>query len=124
MANHILITVPRKIKWDDYEKELERAKNGETMRFKVPQFPSEIEIGESRCYVLHNGIVKGWMLISGLSKGRFKCSTTGTIWEGKFIDRTGEFHATNIAGQKGFQGWRYFHPPKRVSGDIDKIGGN
>jgi hypothetical protein len=103
----IVITIPKNIKWEEYEKELEAVKDGkEVMNFKVNAFPSTF-IG-NRCYVVHDGFIKGWMEIVGLSNKDFVCSTTGTEWKGKFIERSGPFTYIEPIPMKGFQGFRYF----------------
>lgn len=102
----IVITIPKSIKWEDYEKELKKAEQGEILNFKVKNFP-KVSTG-SKCYILYDGNIIGYMFISGLSKKKFKCSTTGKVWEGKFIERTGKFHKIPPIPMKGFQGFRYF----------------
>lgn len=105
----LFITLPKTIFWSDYEKELDKVKNGEeVMRFKVSYFPRETKIG-NRCYVVHNGAIRGWMEIVGFYDGNFVCSTTGQHWNGKFVERSGLFHNIKPIQYKGFQGWRYFN---------------
>lgn len=101
----IIITIPKSIKWSDYERELDAAKNGDVMNFKVNAWP-KTEIGK-KCYVVHNGFIKGYMLISGRSEKEFTCTTTGNEWKGKFIERTGNFYPIKEVPMKGFQGFRY-----------------
>ena len=107
MYRDIIITIPKTIKWQDYELELNAAENGETLNFKVHNLP-KTRIG-NRCYVLHDGLLKGWMAITGLTEGQFKCTTTGKVWSGKFIERSGKFHKLDKPiPMKGFRGFRYF----------------
>lgn len=104
----IIITLPKTIKWSDYEKELDAAKRGEIMNFKVNHLPKESGVG-AKCWLIHDGKLVGYMIISGFSNEDFTCSTTGLKWSGNFIQRTGDF--TKVEGNipmKGFQGWRYF----------------
>jgi hypothetical protein len=101
----IIITIPKTIKWENYMKELEAAGRGETLNFKVKSFP-DTGIGR-RCYVVHNGLIKGYMYISGMSEKEFDCTTTGKHWAGKFIERTGKFHTIQPIEMKGFRGFRY-----------------
>lgn len=103
----IMITIPKNISWEDYEKELEAAANGEVMNFKVQHFPKTSK--GNKCYIVHNGKVKGYMTISGLTEKSFTCSTTGKEWTGKFIERTGKFHKIEEYDMKGFQGFRYLN---------------
>lgn len=105
--NDIVITIPKSINWEDYSKELKAAENGEILNFKVNNFPKTKK--GNKCYIVHNGTVKGFMHISGLSEKEFKCTTTGKIWKGKFIERTGKFHEVEPIEMKGFQGFRYFN---------------
>ncbi len=107
--NAIIITVPKTTSWEDYLKEIEKVKDGkEEMNFKVSNLPKNISVGD-RCYIVYNGLIKGWMTISSLGEKEFICSTTGKKWKGKFISRSGEFHPLNEEiTYQGFQGYRYF----------------
>ncbi len=103
----IIITLPKTINWSDYELELNAVKDGkEVMNFKVNAFP-KTTIGK-RCYIVHNGYIKGWMKITGMSSKEFKCSTTGKLWKGNFIERSGPFNYIEPIPMKGFQGFRYY----------------
>lgn len=106
VSKDIIITIPKTIKWDDYKKELQKAEEGEIMNFKVPFLP-KTKAG-SKCYLCHEGFIKGYMIISGLSEKEFDCSTTGKNWKGKFVERTGKFHTIDPIPMKGFQGFRYY----------------
>lgn len=102
----IVITLPKTIAWSNYELELSEAEKGAVMNFKVPFFPKDCIGG--KCYVVHDGKVKGWMTITGVSEKEFQCETTGTTWSGKFIERSGKFNKLkDSVDMKGFQGWRY-----------------
>lgn len=101
----IIITVPKKIKWSDYKKELAAAEEGAVLNFKVSNFP-KVKPGD-RCYILYNGKIIGYHIISGIQEKDFKCTTTGRHWSGKFIQRTGKFHRITPIAMKGFQGFRY-----------------
>lgn len=104
----IIITLPKSISWDEYQKELDAVADGsQVMRFKVNSFPKNAKEG-CRCYLVHDGHIKGWMKVTGFHEGDFQCSTTGQNWTGKFIERSGPFHTTNSIPYKGFQGWRYY----------------
>lgn len=104
----IVITLPKTIKWSDYEKELDTVKDGkQVMNFKVGHFP-KISPG-AKCYILHDGFVRGWMTVVKLSEKNFTCSTTGKEWKGKFIERTGKFNKIEPIPMQGFQGFRYFN---------------
>lgn len=105
----IVITLPSKIEWEDYKKEIEAVADWkQVMNFKVPFLPKDKNI--DRCYVCHRGKVVGWMKVVGLSEDTsFNCTTTGKGWSGKFIQRSGPFHYLNNPRDfRGFQGWRYY----------------
>jgi hypothetical protein len=107
MGRDIVITIPKSISWEDYQKEIDAVKDGsQVMNFKVNHFP-KTKPG-NKCYLVHNGFVKGWMEIVGLSEDNFTCTTTGRKWQGKFIQRSGPFHEIEPKLMKGFQGFRYF----------------
>lgn len=106
----IVITIPKTVKWSEYQKELDAvADEQQEMNFKVANFPNpdKIKVGD-RCYLCYNGNIIGWMKISSIGEKKFDCTTTGKDWKGKFISRTGKFHKLeNPIPCKGFQGWRY-----------------
>lgn len=107
MNRDIVITIPRSIAWQDYQKEIDLVKDGSSvMNFRVNHFPNT-SVG-SKCYLLHDGAIRGWMEIVGFSEEPFECSTTGKEWSGKFIQRSGPFHKIDPIPMKGFQGFRYF----------------
>jgi len=105
--SNIIITIPKSVKWEDYQKEIDTvADRSYVMNFKVNGFP-KVNIG-ARCYLIHNGFIKGWMEIVGFSEKDFVCYTTLNEWKGKFIERSGKFHELkNPIPMKGFQGFRY-----------------
>lgn len=105
----IIITLPSSVTWKNYEDELKNVENyKQVLNFKVSHFPKGIHAGD-KCYVVHQGFVKGWMEIVGFSEKQFTCSTTKKKWDGKFIERSGPFHYLNEKiPYKGFQGFRYF----------------
>ena len=108
--NHsdIIITIPKSIDWNEYQKELDAVKDyGQVMNFKVNNFP-KTKSG-NKCYLLYNGFIIGWMEIFGLSEKDFECTTTGKNWKGKFIERSGPLHKIEPIPMKGFQGFRYFN---------------
>lgn len=104
----IIITLPKSVSWEDYELELAEAANGAVMNYKLSAFP-KIKKGD-RCYVCHDGAVKGFMLITGFSEKSFTCTTTGKHWNGKFIERSGSFQPVEFEKpMKGFMGFRYIY---------------
>ena len=102
----IIITIPKSIKWDDYEKEIKAVEDfTHVINFKVNHFP-KTNVG-SKCYLVYDGNIIGWMKIVGMSEKDFTCTTTGKEWKGKFIERSGPFNKINPIPMKGFQGFRY-----------------
>lgn len=109
MSKDIIITLPSKIKWEEYQKELDSVKDGNAvLNFKVSYFPKETDVG-CKCYLLHCVYIIGWMKIVGLEENDFTCEVTGRVWKGKFIQRSGDFHQITPIPMKGFQGFRYFN---------------
>lgn len=102
----IIITIPKSIPWEEYKKELKAVEDySSVMNFKTQHFP-KTNVGD-KCYLLYNGLILGWMEITGLSEKTFQCTTTGKVWTGKFIERSGPLHKINPIPMKGFQGFRY-----------------
>ena len=105
----IVITIPKSIKWTDYEKELSAVEDeSQEMHYKIPTLPKDVNVGD-RCYLCHDGYIKGWMKISHIGKlDGFECTTTGKDWsEGYYVSRTGPFHyLKNPIPMKGFMGYR------------------
>lgn len=109
----IVVTLPATIEWSDYEKELDAVRDrSQTMNFKVPTLP---KVGPgSKCYVVHRGVLRGWMEITGTSEKEFTCTTTGKRMSGKFVERSGPFHfIEEEVPMKGFQGYRYYEESKK-----------
>lgn len=102
----IIVTIPQRTKWEEYQKELDAAKNGETLNFKVRYFP-KTDIG-NKCFICYRNEIIGYHIISGLSEKEFTCTTTGNKFNGKFIERTGDFYKIKPIPMQGFQGYRYF----------------
>ncbi|MCK9446624.1 hypothetical protein M0Q50_07160 [bacterium] len=103
----IAITLPGNIPWTTYQQELEKVKDGtNVLNFKVPNLPKYSAIGK-KCYLNYKGNLIGWMKITGFSKGSFNCNTTGKIWEGNFIQRSGPFNSIIPIPMKGFRGFKY-----------------
>ena len=108
MSKNIIITIPSKIDWEDYQKELKDVEDRNLiLNFKVSNFPKETNIG-NKCYSVYKGFIIGWMEIVGMSEGNITCETTGKKWEGKFIQRSGKFNYIEPIPMTGFQGFRYF----------------
>lgn len=107
----LCITVPKTVSWSDYERELADVADGMMeMNYKLSSMPKRISVGD-RCYVVHNGMIRGWMTITGIDQREesFKCQTTGRIWNaGVYIRRSGPFHyLERPIPMKGFMGYKY-----------------
>jgi len=105
----IVITIPKSIKWSDYEKELLAVADGrKEMNFKVPTLPRKIKEGD-RCYLCYNGNIMGWMSITSIGRKSFVCDTTNKAWsDGYYVSRSGKFHyLPQPIPCHGFQGYRY-----------------
>jgi len=104
----IIITIPKSTSWEEYQKELDLAENGEyVLNYQCRYFPRHTKTGE-RCYVAHEGKIKGFMIISGFSSKPFTCTTTGKKYKGNFIQRTGKFYKVEEKPFRSFRSFRYF----------------
>lgn len=107
---HWVITIPKSTMWEAYQLELGAAANGALLNYRTAHFPKEMKAGD-RCYIVHDGRVRGWMKIVGLRTATdpWACSTTGTSWPaGKYIQRTGAFHSVDGPAMRGFRGVRKY----------------
>lgn len=102
----IIITIPARVSWQQYSEEIKRAAKGEILNFQVQHFPLHAKVGD-RCYICFRGFLIGWHAIAGFSEKKFTCTTTGKVYEGKFIERTGKLYHVNCQLMKGFRGFRY-----------------
>lgn len=107
-----IITIPKTISWEIYQKELNSVKNGNlVLNYRVPYKP-KIKIGD-RIYITWNGKVRGWMACVGVAylPDGFTCTTAGAYWKpGYYVQRSGEFNKiTEDIGYKGFQGIRRYY---------------
>ena len=105
----ICITIPKSIKWEDYQKELAAVEDeSQEMNYRIPTLPKDVQVGD-KCYICHDGYIKGWMKISFIGKrDGFQCTTTGENWDdGYYVSRTGKFHyLKEPIPMKGFMGYR------------------
>lgn len=106
-----VVTVPKTTKWSDYEKELAAVADGsQVMNYRTRYIPKEMKVGH-RCFIVHDGKVRGWMPIVGLVEREesWQCLTTGKWWEpGKYIQRSGKFTPVDGPDMKGFRGIRKY----------------
>lgn len=112
--NDWIITIPKTVKWEDYEKEIAQVADGRfVMNYRLPRKPSA-QTGD-RCFVVWNGKVRGWMRVVNVLHvdHEFRCLTTGTPWMfGWYIQRSGEFHRVDGEKMKGFRGIRKYEGAK------------
>ena len=105
-SRHIIITIPKSNDWNTYLKEIDVAnQKGEVLNYKVNHLP-KTSIG-CKCYIVHNGTIKGYHYISSLVSKNFTCTTTGKQWSGNFIERSGPFYPIKEIPMKGFMGFKY-----------------
>lgn len=107
----IVITIPKSINWDQYLVDLRHAeKRNEVLNFKVPHLP-KVNFHD-RCYIVHDGAVRGYNHVLGVEQKDFICTTTGKRWKGIFVVRYPKFHPIDPIPMKGFQGFRYWKHDK------------
>lgn len=108
----IVITLPQKIEWADYQRELDAVADGNgVLNYRIPGTSFTLDtVKGNRCYLVWRGAVRGWMEITGVDcKGEgFTCMTTGKWWPpGVYIQRSGLFHyLAEPIFMRGFRGWR------------------
>ena len=106
-----VLTIPKSVRWEDYQKELETVADGSSvMNYRTRYFPKGMKAGD-RCYLVWDGQVRGWMKIVGLVDANtpWRCTTTGKTWPaGKYIQRSGPFHEVDGPAMVGFRGVRQY----------------
>ena len=105
----ICITIPKSIKWEDYQKELDAVADwSQELNYKVNNLPTKVQKGD-RCYLCYDGYIIGWMTITFIGQKKFRCTTTGKDWDyGNYISRSGPFHRLKQPTPcKGFRGFKY-----------------
>jgi hypothetical protein len=106
-----VITLPRTVDWEEYEKELAAVADGKAvLNYRVRGFPKDMK-PRDRCFLVWKGQVRGWMRITGLVDAvvPWKCEVTYRKWPaGKYIQRSGEFHRINGPKMVGFRGVRKY----------------
>jgi len=104
-----VITVPKKIKWEDYMREVKDAEERNLiLNFRVRAIPKDMNPGD-RIFVLWNGFIRGWMRLDSTThiEGYFVCSTTGLEWgPGWYLQRVPPWHAIKPIPMVGFRGVR------------------
>ena len=109
----IVVTWPKSRTLDSYLEELERAVDlGLEINFRVSSFPKQ---KVDRCFVVHDGAVRGWNRILRLEwiadkkVSRVRNDSWAGFWPaGYYIVRDPEWHSIEPVPMKGFQGWRYY----------------
>ena len=106
-----ILTIPKTTPWNEYKKELAAVADGShVLNYRTRHFPKEMKTGD-RCYIVHDGKVRGWMIIVGMVNAKpWTCTGTGTKWPaGKYIQRSGAFHPVDGPLMNGFRGVRKFN---------------
>jgi hypothetical protein len=109
----LVVTWPKSKSLSAYLKELERAVAERRMiNFRVPSCPS---ITPERCYMVHDGQIRGYNLVRGIvyrGEGEVARVEGGGFWpEGWYIVRAPEWHPILPIPMRGFQGYRYIDRP-------------
>jgi len=110
-----IITIPKTVSWDTYQQELDAARDWKVvLNYRTRYFPKEMTRGD-RCFIVHDGQVRGWMEVVGLDETKgFTCRTTGIEWPaGKYIQRSGPFHPVSGVEMQGFRGIRKYEKKGR-----------
>lgn len=106
---HYIVTVPKTIKWVDWLAELEDANARNLLvNYRIPHRVDPV-LG-SRCYIVWNGRIRGWLSIVGCKKREaFVCESTGRQWpEGWYLIRVPPFYPWAGPRMRGFQGIRLY----------------
>ena len=107
-----VVTVPKTILWENYLKELKTVEDGtQVLNYRVRFFPKEMKVGD-RCFIVHDGSVRGWMSIVGLRhlEKPWQCTTTKIMCpSGNYIQRSGKFNEVRNRLMVGFRGLRKYH---------------
>lgn len=111
MTMNWIVTLPKTIEWEDYQKELDSVADGQwSMRYRVPN-KAKVEKGD-KLFITWRGRVRGWMLVTDFTfiDKPWNCLVTDKIWPpGWYVVRSGYFHkAVHIIPMKGFRGIRRF----------------
>lgn len=110
----LIITWPKKRSLDSYIEELDKAdKKSDVICFKIPTRPKE---ECERCYVVHDGRVRGYNAVVGCSEFSDRQvidPITNEYWpKGIYIVRDALWHPLKAGPEmKGFQGYRYIERP-------------
>lgn len=107
-----LITIPKTIPWPIYQLELDAVADGTmALNYRLSFKPIQMKAGD-RCYIVYDGQVRGWMIITDVvhHPDGFRCETTGAYWpQGWYMQRSGAFFAVEN-GERicGFRGLRAY----------------
>jgi hypothetical protein len=122
MKYHIVATWPKTRELKSYLTELEHAvKEGLDINFRVanlPKWPSRIPGYQPRCYMVHDGYIRGFneIVTTRYSHGNdisyVKDDSWAGFWPaGYYIVRNPKWHHIFPVKMKGFQGWRWHEDP-------------
>jgi hypothetical protein len=107
-----VMTVPKTVSWEAYKRELKAVESGDAVLNYRARVPKHMRVGD-RCYVVHDGRVRGWMTVTGVERRTkaWTCTTTKKRWPpGQYIQRSGPFHEVDGPEMRGFQGVRSYVP--------------
>lgn len=103
------VTVPKTVDWQWYLKEIDTARENKlSLFFRIP-YKVDVRYNESRCFIVHNGAIRGWMTILTCIENPigFTCFYTGKKWPpGTYIERRPRFNSIDPIPMKGFRGIR------------------
>lgn len=108
----IIVTIPKSEDFNEWLKECRAVGRDKNARLNYyignSPLPGKTKPGE-RCYVAHNGFVRGYHIIDELTyREGFVCETTGREWPaGNYIIRKGKYHHIKPVKMRGFPGWKY-----------------
>lgn len=105
----IILTWPKSRSLESYLREVRRAHSeGLVVNFRVRHAPDVTE--GDRCYMVHDGVVRGWMKILGVQESsRVIDPITQRSMSGLFVVREPLWHPMDppLRRMPGFRGYRY-----------------
>lgn len=114
----LIVTWPKTRSLESYLTELDRALSlGQAINFRVSRLPSDVGFLDwmerpHRCYMVHDGAVRGYNNIIGLDhigdNKVFDPVSGKALAAGNYIMRDPLWHPVEERKMHGFQGWRYY----------------
>jgi hypothetical protein len=120
MADIIVTTPKSEMKNAELEAEAAKKDGGGFYFRTLPSKPKSIKDG-SRIFYVEDGYIRGFCSIDHLEDGDGLCDVTNRHWHGavKAMMPAASWKWIKPIPMKGFQGWRYYEPPK----DMKIVGG-